>query len=896
MANLLLDIAKSIIWNHEFKIIFDQLYKFNLLSDLRNDTKDQDFKVYLTEELYSVIINDSQIKKIIDATSIFTSIKSEDSLEEDNIKNIAYIILCGLNNYVNFYKLPYYKKIIFTLFTKLWLITPRDKFIKTDFGNLSIWVKIGIMEKELFHKFILKDSLEEIYLTKFQINILDILDGPEKVVAISWPTSAWKNFVVSIYICKLLLNSEEKLNICIIVPSKALISESFIAYKKEFKKYKIEANIITFGDVDLFDITKSEAAHNIFILTQERLSYFYQNLKEKYSNLNFFSIDLLVIDEAYKIGYSNRGVLLNYIVSNLYSQNKIKKIVLLWPLIKQLGFFKRILGINEIIKEVYSEFNSVFQNKIYIEEWYKTQQKKFVYLDYITKEKKILFEYNKLFPTSREYKDKISKLVSLLWSKSTIIYRNNPSSTRIQAKAVWKYFEETDENEKNNKALIDYIEEVLWDTNELISLLKKGIAFHNWQLPISVRNKIEENFRKWYINILCANKTLIEWVNLPCKYLFIGDDAKKLWKLDFNNLCGRVWRYNYHLYGNILLINPDEYINLLDYYSNNKIIDIQPESAINSILDWNTVSGKSKKEEFLDYLTSSNYQKYNDDNNDYEYLTWFLFYLFINKSSEDFSLYIKVNTSFTDDYIDLLYEKLWIIYNDYFIAIDDELKKTFEKNLFIDPRKQMDLYEGIERWDHEFIDLPHPNHQEYYNKLTVFNKQVWQYFLKLSRNTTTDSEYYKLNNLMYKWIYERNLIELFHTKVNWEIQTPEIIFKYIDTDICFKYLNAVNAYIDIANYCLRKKLQEWEYLVTPQISKDIISYIEYWAHSSIMIYLLSKWLYRDSAIVLKWILYKLWLSLYDNFDKIDVFIKRNHKKIRNQINNSILLEEFNKLI
>lgn len=87
--------------------------------------------------------------------------------------------------------------------------------------------------------------------------------------------------------------------------------------------------------------------------------------------------------------------------------------------------------------------------------------------------------------------------------------------------------------------------------------MKKGIAFHIGELPIDVRTKIEEAYRKGILRTVFCTSTLLEGVNLPADNIFVtslGNGKKKLSQLEFLNLIGRVGRLGHSMIGNVFLI------------------------------------------------------------------------------------------------------------------------------------------------------------------------------------------------------------------------------------------------------------------------------------------------------------------------------------------------------
>lgn len=915
MNNILLDVANKILVNNDFQDIFHRLYKFGFINNLKNDISDNTLRQSLVVELYKIEITDQEIKRIIQSSFIFAWIEESENIsyiDSDKFHNLGYIIGFSLLSFIEFYQIGSLKKVIYRLFTRLGLMVGRDKFINTEIRDVDIFSKIEITNKELNNKLYYynndgtnKDTQEDIYLTDFQLDVIKkLFNNTNKVVWISWPTSSGKNFAVKHYLMQRLI-SENKINICIVVPSKALINEQHIMLKSELRKHNLDANLFTYGDIVTYKEAQGINTKNIFIFTQERLHYFFESIKKDLELVTIFKLDILMIDESYKISQGKRWVLLNYIVKTFLMQWRVWKLILLAPQVKQLKNFWKILWIwEELIHEKYSDFSPVFQNKIHIEEKARSRKKSFYYISPLTQEKNMFFEYDLSFLPSESYKNKLSQYALILSKKKPlIVFRDGPDAVEKQAEDIAFITPESNANAVANESLIEYIQVTIGNDYSLINPLKKGIAFHHWKVPISIRSRIEDGFNKWSIKVLCATTTLSEWVNLPVKYLLIWDDIKDRTRLDFKNLCWRVGRYSNHLTWSIFFINPDKYSTLLDNQDSALNTNIEvPISPLTKILEdeENTDRSIRKKDIFIDYLTSSNHKDpQHIDNQDFEYLTGFLFDIFYS-TPEDFDSFVKNNTNLWDSYISKLREKLSIIKSDIDGIWSLWLKEICRKNIFIDPRKQLDLYELIHRWEHQLTPFNHTPWSSWFAvAFEKFNLNIARSFLTI-RKTSEGKEFYPENCYVLDWLTEKSIPTMRRHRERWEKIKFIKLFNIIEQEICFRYLNAINVYIDIANLCVS---EQPELVGLPDNLEDneeyynrkIISYIEYWAYTPLVFLLLNKGIHRESALVLKKILSENTIPLFWELDALIEKITANKDRIRSRISNQIILEEFNKI-
>jgi hypothetical protein len=113
----------------------------------------------------------------------------------------------------------------------------------------------------------------------------------------------------------------------------------------------------------------------------------------------------------------------------------------------------------------------------------------------------------------------------------------------------------------NDKYLDDLSDDIKSEINKdyfLVDLIRKGVAFHVGYLPANLRLRIEAGFKEHKIRTLFCTSTLIEGVNLPADNLFITsyyNGQRKLDKISFRNLIGRVGRIDHSLFGNVFMVN-----------------------------------------------------------------------------------------------------------------------------------------------------------------------------------------------------------------------------------------------------------------------------------------------------------------------------------------------------
>ena len=334
------------------------------------------------------------------------------------------------------------------------------------------------------------------------------------------PTSFGKTELIKEYIME---NYEYK-NICVLVPSKAMINQLKYDIINMFGSMEEKPQVITH-----YDIAIKENKRNIFIFTQERLFKF---VYDKKTNIIF---DTLLIDEAHRLfEKDDRDKLLARIIILLKNRNDKIVIKYFSPVIKD------IKNIN--FKYLNEEYN--IDNPIIVQPLIKVEE--FSYMDYLDKEKKIYDQFfNRFIYSENVYKDEYDYMIRESKNKN-IIYLNKPRECIEKATRLSEKFEINMNLEIASQTLKKFIH----NDYDLSELIKKGIIYHNGIVPENVRLYLENIIKtdnKNDIKYVFATSTLLEGVNMPFDAMFIFDISKGKQNMkyqDLKNLIGRVNRYS----------------------------------------------------------------------------------------------------------------------------------------------------------------------------------------------------------------------------------------------------------------------------------------------------------------------------------------------------------------
>jgi hypothetical protein len=362
-------------------------------------------------------------------------------------------------------------------------------------------------------------------------------------VSAAAPTSAGKSFVVKRWFEEKIARSDHFRGVYV-VPTRALIEEVSREFRSELEDGIGVYSIPWDKDVD-------SRAHEVYVLTQERLHFLHELLPS-------FKADLLFIDEAQKLGDEQRGVLLQRVLADSVSRNSDLQVVFASPMAANPELL--LEGSPDGSRSVAAETVTVNQNLLWVNQIpYKPKKWTATLIDGDRSLSAGSFE----LPARPVSKTKRLPYVAVALGSSTsgnVVYVSGAAAAEKAAGQIADALgSEADISDHKEIAdLRDLIEHTIHHSYVLLTVLKRGVAFHYGNMPLLVRQEIERLFRTGVLRYLVCTSTLLEGVNLPCRNIFARGPKKgktAMSPADFWNLAGRAGRWGKEFEGNIICVD-----------------------------------------------------------------------------------------------------------------------------------------------------------------------------------------------------------------------------------------------------------------------------------------------------------------------------------------------------
>lgn len=657
--------------------------------------------------------------------------------------------------------------------------------IDSNFRSRIPWGTVLDAKQKQFSNSVI-DGDKVAILNEFQKEVYDSFEF-NHAVTVSAPTSAGKSFVI-LQIISEFIKEHPLAKIVYIVPTRALIQQVEMDIRGHLKQSIARVEITSVPVLPDNYGTKS----CVFIFTQERLQWVLNEHPEMF-------VDLVVVDEAHKIGDRARGILLEQVLQRI-SHDSTTRFIFSSPMSENPDALYRVLSAEGKRKEIVSEIVTVNQNLIWVSKTGTATTKWSV--DFLSQGQKIHLghlECERI--TNKSMRLPILSYRIAAGKSGNLLYVNGAAEAEkvaLQLKSLIINDDPTYKPSDRVMELVKLIRKTIHPDYSLIETLKAGVAFHYGNMPLAVRNEIEDLFKIGDITFLVCTSTLIEGVNLPAKSIFIRGPRKghdmPMAEMDFWNLAGRAGRQGKEFQGNIFCLDAED-----DRVWINGTPAERKKYKIKSTIDTIVTTHRS---DLLEHIRSRQTVTSSSGNEmDYAY-TYFL---------AAYYKYGRVSNSYMSE----LYGKS--LCKEIDEALESALSNVevpatiLSKNQGVNPLAQQKLLEYFKKFERDSIELipPYPEDDDAQEKyLHIIGR--------ISSNLTGDS--YKLNAyrsvLITNWLRGYGLARIIADNIRWHNKnktgknTATIIretMRDIEEYARFRFLKYTTCYIDVLKLYLGTK-------------------------------------------------------------------------------------------
>lgn len=418
--------------------------------------------------------------------------------------------------------------------------------------RLGIALRLEAQRREMDRSVLIQSSGAWLQVNDFQQRFWINASG-ERWLSASAPTASGKTFLVLQWLIDEVRTGKTRVAVYL-APTRALVSEIEI----NLKNLLGDTSLIEVSSLPLnekYEAASAGGARVILVFTQERLHLLANVLGDR------FSIDLLIVDEAHKIGDNQRGVILQDAIERVTRTNPKLKAVFISPATQNPEELLTDAPEGVQTVAVDSDTSTVLQNLIVATQV--PRKSKLWALALRQHELTIPIGTLRLASTPAGLRKRLAFIAAAVGERGgTLVYANGAGEAEEVADLVSQLLPKFKSIDSDLAQLSELARKGVHQDFRLAPLVELGIAFHYGNMPSLLRLEIERLFRIGKIRFLICTSTLIEGVNLSCRTIVVRGPRKgkghPMEPHDFWNLAGRAGRWGDEFQGNIVCIDPDD--------------------------------------------------------------------------------------------------------------------------------------------------------------------------------------------------------------------------------------------------------------------------------------------------------------------------------------------------
>jgi len=437
-------------------------------------------------------------------------------------------------------------------FRAITLATNRG-LLATDLdGRLGVALRLEAQRREMARSILVQSSGAWLQVNDFQQRFWSNASG-ERWLSASAPTASGKTFLVLQWLIDQVIAHEARVAVYL-APTRALVSEIETNLKRLLGNTgAIEVSSLPLPDK--YKAARADGARVILVFTQERLHFLANVLSD------VLSIDLLIVDEAHKIGDNQRGVILQDAIERAARANRKLKAVFISPATQNPEELLTDAPDGVETVAVDSDTSTVLQNLMVATQ---VPRKSKLWTLTLRQEGSTLpVGTLQLASTPDGLKKRLAFIAAAIGERGgTLVYTNGAGEAEEVADLISQLRPKLRAVDSELLELAELARKGVHQDFRLAPLVERGVAFHYGNMPSLLRLEIERLFRSGKIRFLVCTSTLIEGVNLSCRTIVVRGPRKgkghPMEPHDFWNLAGRAGRWGDEFQGNIICIDPED--------------------------------------------------------------------------------------------------------------------------------------------------------------------------------------------------------------------------------------------------------------------------------------------------------------------------------------------------
>ena len=435
-------------------------------------------------------------------------------------------------------------------FRAIALAAQRDLLLPDLDGRLGTALRIEAQRRHIDQAVLVESTGRWLQVNRFQQRFWREATDHHWLSA-SAPTASGKTFVILQWVLDQIRLGRAQVTVYL-APTRALVSEiegSLLALLGADTTVQVSSLPLR----EKYDAARAGGPRLVLVFTQERLHLLANVLNEA------ITIDLLIVDEAHKIGDNQRGVILQDAIERVARANPALRILFISPATQNPEELLADAPPGVGVAVVNSDEPTVLQNLILASQV--PRKSKLWNLSIRQQDVDTPLGVLRLPSSPAGLQKQLAFIAAAAGGQGgTLVYANRAADSETVADLISQLLPISEKPDSELVDLADLARKAVHPQYRLAPLVERGVAFHYGNMPSLIRLEIERLFRSGKIRFLVCTSTLIEGVNLSCRTIVLQGPRKGIGRPmephDFWNLAGRAGRWGHEFQGNIICVNP----------------------------------------------------------------------------------------------------------------------------------------------------------------------------------------------------------------------------------------------------------------------------------------------------------------------------------------------------
>ena len=334
--------------------------------------------------------------------------------------------------------------------------------------RLGVTLRLEAQRRRLENSVLVHSTGEQLPVNSFQRNFWSLANSQDTWLSASAPTASGKTFLVSKWLVDAVGRGLAKV-VIYLAPTRALVSEVEGSLSEALSNdSSIEVTSLPLREKYLSAMSAGKRA--VFVLTQERVHLLANALDEQ------ITVDLLVVDEAHKIGDNQRGVVLQDAVERLTRANPAMRAVFVSPATQNPEELLMDVPEGTSRLAITSDSPTILQNVIFAEQV--PRKPKEWALRLRLEENLIELGILKLKSKPMGLKKRLAFIAAAAGKRGgTLVYANGAAEAEEIALLISQLVEAEAEPDEDLNDLGDLIRRCVHRQYQLATVVEKGVGF-----------------------------------------------------------------------------------------------------------------------------------------------------------------------------------------------------------------------------------------------------------------------------------------------------------------------------------------------------------------------------------------------------------------------------------